>query len=137
MNKNTIFITGAASGIGLATAKHFHKKGYWVGMADINLVQLTQATEIWDRTRVRLFQLDVSDFSQVQHAMAKFCADHNDCLAVLLNNAGILEIGPFEEIPIEHHQRTIIILRICKSKERYSDLLEFSGRFSLCWFGDL
>lgn len=109
MNNNTIFITGAASGIGLAAARHFHKKGYWVGMADINLGQLTQATEIWDRTRIRLFQLDVTDVSQVQHAMAKFCAEHNHCLAVLLNNAGILEIGPFEDISIEHHQRTLNI----------------------------
>jgi short-subunit dehydrogenase len=109
MNKNTIFITGAASGIGLATAKHFHKKGYWVGMADINLAQLTQATDIWDRTRIRLFQLDVSDFSQVQHAMAKFCAEHNNCLAILVNNAGILNIGSFEEIPIEQHQRTLSV----------------------------
>lgn len=107
MNNNTIFITGAASGIGLAAARHFHKKGYWVGMADINLGQLTQATEIWDRTRIRLFQLDVTDVSQVQHAMATFCAEHNHCLAVLLNNAGILEIGPFEDISIEHHQRTL------------------------------
>ncbi|MGI2170373.1 SDR family oxidoreductase [Shewanella sp. MF05960] len=109
MNKNTIFISGAASGIGLATAQHFYKKGYWVAMADINMVQLTQATEIWDRTRIRLFQLDVGDVSQVQHAMAKFCAEHNDCLAILLNNAGILEIGPFEAVSIEQHQRTLNI----------------------------
>lgn len=107
MSKNTIFISGAASGIGLATARHFHKKGYWVAMADINMVQLTQATEIWDRTRIRLFQLDVGDFSQVQHAMAKFCAEHNNCLAILFNNAGILEIGSFEQTPIEHHQRIV------------------------------
>ncbi len=109
MNNNTIFISGAASGIGLATARHFYKKGYWVAMADINMVQLTQATEIWDRTRIRLFQLDVCDVSQVQRAMAKFCVEHNDCLAILLNNAGILEIGPFEAVSIEQHQRTLNI----------------------------
>lgn len=109
MNNNTIFISGAASGIGLAAAKHFHSLGYVVGMADINLALLTQVTQQWDNTRLRLFQLDVCDISQIQHAMAKFCAEHNDCLAILLNNAGILEIGPFEAVSIEPHQRTLNI----------------------------
>ncbi|MEH6463938.1 MAG: SDR family oxidoreductase [Shewanella psychromarinicola] len=109
MNKNTILITGAASGIGLAAARHFHKMGYWVGMADLNLALLKDVTKPWDHARVRLFQLDVSDFTQAQNVVAEFCAEHNNSLAVLLNNAGILEIGPFEDIPIEQHQRTLSV----------------------------
>ena len=32
----TIFITGAAQGIGLATARHFSSLGWFVGLYDIN-----------------------------------------------------------------------------------------------------
>ncbi|WP_282111090.1 SDR family oxidoreductase [Shewanella algicola] len=109
MNTNTILITGAASGIGLAAAKHFHSLGYVVGMADINLDSLSQVTQQWDNTRLRLFQLDVCDVAQVQQVVMTFCAEHNNSLTVLLNNAGILEIGPFETVSIEQHQRTLNI----------------------------
>lgn len=34
--RSAIFITGAASGIGLATAKRFAAAGWFVGLADIN-----------------------------------------------------------------------------------------------------
>ena len=36
MNRSVIFITGAASGIGKATAKLFSAKGWFVGATDIN-----------------------------------------------------------------------------------------------------
>jgi NAD(P)-dependent dehydrogenase (short-subunit alcohol dehydrogenase family) len=109
MNTNTILITGAASGIGLAAAKHFHSLGYVVGMADINLALLNQVTQQWDNTRLRLFQLDVCDFAQVKQVVMTFCSEHNNSLTVLLNNAGILEIGAFEAVSIEQHQRTLNI----------------------------
>ena len=41
--RKTIFITGAASGIGLATAKRFAKEGWFVGLADIDATGLTLA----------------------------------------------------------------------------------------------
>eukprot|EP01035_Chromulina_nebulosa_P013670 gene13670-18138_t len=39
--RKSIFITGAASGIGLATAKRFAKEGWFVGLADIDATGLT------------------------------------------------------------------------------------------------
>lgn len=105
MHTNTIFITGAASGIGLAAARHFHKIGYLVAMTDLNFSLLQEVTEQWDKARVVLYQLDVSDFSQAQKVMSEFCRANNNSLSVLLNNAGILEIGPFEAISNDQHQR--------------------------------
>jgi NAD(P)-dependent dehydrogenase (short-subunit alcohol dehydrogenase family) len=109
MNTNSIFITGAASGIGLAAARHFHKMGYVVAMADLNFALLEDVTEQWNKTRISLHPLDVSDFSQAQQVMSEFCNGNDNSLSVLLNNAGILEVGAFEDINNNQHQRVISV----------------------------
>ena len=109
MNTSSIFITGAASGIGLAAARHFHEMGYVVAMADLNFALLEEVTEQWDKTRIYLYPFDVSDFSQAQQVMSEFCSGNDNSLSVLLNNAGILEVGAFEEISNNQHQRVISV----------------------------
>ena len=107
MNSKTVFITGAASGIGFATARFLHAQGYLVGMADLSLPALKKVTQDFDQANIRLYQLDVCDFQQSQHALAAFCSENNSSLSVLINNAGILEIGRFENISNERHRRTL------------------------------
>jgi NAD(P)-dependent dehydrogenase (short-subunit alcohol dehydrogenase family) len=104
MNNKTIFITGAASGIGLAAAKHFSQLGYIVGMADLNIPLLKAVTKQWDKKYLRLYPLDVSNFTQVQAVVSEFCSKNNSKLSALLNCAGILKIGAFENITNQQHQ---------------------------------
>ncbi|TCM66756.1 NADP-dependent 3-hydroxy acid dehydrogenase YdfG [Acinetobacter calcoaceticus] len=106
MNKN-IFISGAAQGIGAAIADLFYQHGYRVGIYDINLSQ-AQALAQQLGPQARAGQLDVSDYSQWQTALSDFC-DWAGELNILVNNAGILYSGPFEDTPIEQHQRSINI----------------------------
>ena len=67
---DNILITGAASGIGAATARLFHARGWKVGLLDINHAALASlAAElggVWHA------ELDVADAAAVQAALKDF-----------------------------------------------------------------
>jgi NAD(P)-dependent dehydrogenase (short-subunit alcohol dehydrogenase family) len=104
---NNILITGAASGIGAATARLFHQRGWKVGLLDINAVELASlAAELGGAWHA---QLDVVDAAAVQQALANFTAAHNGQLRLLFNCAGILRFGHFEQIEVAEHTRILQI----------------------------
>lgn len=102
-----ILITGAASGIGAATARLFHARGWKVGLLDINHAALASlAAElggVWHA------ELDVIDPVAVQAALADFTALHHGQLRLLFNCAGILQCGNFEQIEMAEHARIVQI----------------------------
>lgn len=107
--KNTVFITGAASGIGKATAEALYRGGWTLALADLNEEALKVMTENWDQNRVNCYPLDVTDAQQCQQAISDFAGRHNNQLNLLFNSAGILHIGRFEDIDPQHHQQILDI----------------------------
>lgn len=102
-----IFITGAAAGIGKATARLFAAKGWLVGAADRDEQSLTELAEELGPERCRTYVLDVTDRSSIAEALAAFVGQSGGRLDVLHNNAGILKVGPFADISAEEHQRMV------------------------------
>lgn len=99
--RKSIFITGAASGIGLATAKHFAGKGWYVGLSDVNVSGLNAAHEAVGVDDSMCTTLDVRGREDWMHALARFGAHTGGRLDVLLNNAGVARFGWFEEVSPE------------------------------------
>ena len=88
----TILITGASTGIGLATAKYFHGKGWNVAATMRNP---SAAKEYSEDARLKLLPLDVLDDASIAGAIASTIAAFGS-IDVLLNNAGYGTQGPIE-----------------------------------------
>lgn len=103
----SIFITGAAQGIGAATAQLFIKHGFKVGIYDKNIAQATTLAEQLGQNAHAGF-LDVSDEMSWKNALNDFIEWAGE-LNILINNAGILFSGAFENTALDQHLRTIDI----------------------------
>ena len=61
MDRKTIFITGAAGGMGLATGHHFAERGWFVGLFDLDEARLAEAAAGFDGDQVMFRRLDVTE----------------------------------------------------------------------------
>ncbi|WP_428927835.1 SDR family NAD(P)-dependent oxidoreductase [Marinibacterium sp. SX1] len=94
----TALVTGAARGIGLATAKTFLAEGWQVAMVDRDADALAEATSGLDN--VIALDTDISQPDQVAAMIAR-TLDAFTTIDALVNNAGVADFGPIEDTTFE------------------------------------
>jgi len=105
--RKSIFITGAASGMGLATAKLFAQNGWFIGMCDVNEQGLESLESEIGAENCHTTVLDVSDRNAYQEVLKDFGDKTEGRLDVLFNNAGIIMGTLFVDMDFSDIERMI------------------------------
>lgn len=95
----SIFITGAASGIGRATARLFADRGWFVGAFDVDEAGLAALQKDAPVSLVR--RLDVTDRDDYGRAVDQFSERTGGHMDVLFNNAGVIAGAPLDTMAWE------------------------------------
>jgi NADP-dependent 3-hydroxy acid dehydrogenase YdfG len=108
LNNTVALVTGASSGIGEATARELASRGAAVAIAARRGDRLEAlAGEIGDAGGTALaIEADVTDQEQVR-ALVTRTVDSLGRLDTVVNNAGIMLLGPIEAAPTEEWDRMI------------------------------
>jgi NADP-dependent 3-hydroxy acid dehydrogenase YdfG len=103
-------VTGASSGIGEATAVELARQGAAVALVARRrerLEGLVRRIE-GDGGRTLAIEADVTDGEQAEHAIERTVSELGR-LDTLVNNAGVMLLGPVENAPLEEWERMVAV----------------------------
>jgi len=108
LNDKVVLVTGGSRGLGLVLARHICARGGKVAIIARDPDELVRAkTDLVPRGgKVLTVECDLLDAGQTQSAVRKVI-DRFGKIDVLINNAGIIEVGPLEHMTPEDFQRAM------------------------------
>jgi len=105
MNRRTLLITGAASGIGRAVAARYAQRGWFVGLADRDREGLDAARASLPPDHVQAFPMDVTNRDAVEESLRAFADATGGRLDALVQSAGVMTVGRFADVDLDAHHR--------------------------------
>src|SRR5581483_2405495 len=106
-----VLITGGSRGLGLALARGFAQEGARLVLCARELSELQAAQEDLARwtSDVIIVPCDVSDCEQVEFLIEAAVRDYGR-IDVLVNNAGIIQVGPIQTMTLEDFDRAMEVI---------------------------
>lgn len=110
MSDKVALITGAAAGIGAACSKRLAQDGIAIGVLDLDQQRCAGTVEAIKTAGGRAVALgaDISNRAQVKAALEKL-RDSFGPITILVNNAGIVDFTPFEQITDDSWDRMFAV----------------------------
>ena len=103
-----VVITGGSRGLGLLMARRFAQEGAQLALIARGADRLERAARMLAETGAVILTLpcDVRDRAQVEAALSQVI-DRFGRIDVLVNNAGVIQVGPVEHITLEDYQEAM------------------------------
>jgi NAD(P)-dependent dehydrogenase (short-subunit alcohol dehydrogenase family) len=108
LREKVVLITGGSRGLGLVLAREICARGGNVALIARDPDELARAkADLAPRgSKVLTIQCDLLDAGQIQAAVRR-TIDHFGKIDILINNAGIIEVGPLEHLTREDFERAM------------------------------
>lgn len=106
----TVLITGGSRGLGLVLAREFAAEGANVAVCARDAAELERARRDLEGRGARAFAFpcDVTDRAQVRE-LVEVVTRHFGGVDVLVNNAGVIQVGPLEEMTLEDFEHAMAV----------------------------
>ena len=106
----TVLITGGSRGLGLILARHFAAEGARIAICARDRTELARARDELQAAGAEVFDCvtDMRDRSQVEHMVTDVMTRFGQ-IDVLVNNAGVIQVGPLETQTQEDFEEALAI----------------------------
>lgn len=104
----TAFITGAARGIGAATAERLHARGANVALVGLEPARLAAHVRRFGQERSIALECDVTDMGALEVAVEQ-TVERFGGIDIAIANAGVAFVGSLAGSPVEQVERTLAV----------------------------
>jgi NAD(P)-dependent dehydrogenase (short-subunit alcohol dehydrogenase family) len=108
VQERTVFVTGAARGIGAAAAERLHARGANVALVGLEPERLEALAARLGSERTACFEADVTDFAALERAV-RGTVERFGGIDVAIANAGLAFTGTLATAPMEYIERTLAV----------------------------